>query len=81
MCVCVCGGGENRNFWMAHLEAQVLLNTLSSKPENLKLSMYRALALGIWCFKYKDYRPSVTSSGLSLGGSLNTRELATFSHP
>lgn len=59
-------GGENRSFWMADFEAQVLPNTLSPKPENSKLSMYRALVLDIWCFKYKNYRPSVKSSGAYL---------------
>jgi hypothetical protein len=77
----VCGG-ENRSFWMAHFEAQVLPNVLSPKPENLKLSMCRVVALGIWCFKYKNDRPSALSSGaLSLEGLLKIEEPATFSHP
>lgn len=59
-------GGENRSFWKAHYKAQVLPNTLSPKPKNSKLSMYRALALDIWCFKYKKYRPSVKDSGACL---------------
>lgn len=48
---------------MADFEAQVLSTTLSPKPENLKLNMYRALVHDIWCFKDKTYRPSVRSSG------------------
>lgn len=36
-------GRENRSFWMTDFKAQVLSTTLSPKPENLKLSMYRTL--------------------------------------
>lgn len=52
---------ENRSFWMADFEAQVLSTILLPKPENLKLSMNGALIHDIWCFKYKTYRPSVKS--------------------
>jgi hypothetical protein len=75
-------GGENRSFWKAHYKAQVLPNTLSPKPKkNSKLSMYRALALDIWCFKYKNYRPSVKDSGACLWKGFGDWVTCYISHP
>lgn len=74
-------GGENRSFWMAHYKAQVLPNTLSPKPKNSKLSMYSDLALDIWCFKYKNYRPSAKDSGACLWKAFWRSRTCYISHP